>query len=678
MPESLVGKRIGPFEVLSLLGHGGMADVFRAYQPSMKRDVALKVISDSVTKASNFMTRFRREVELVANLEHAHIIPVFDYGITDDGATYLAMRYIKGGTLTERIAKESPLPVEQVNSILQQIAAALDYAHSKGVIHRDIKPSNVLLDEQQNAYLADFGLAQLAESEKESNLTRSGTLVGTPSYIAPEQALASKSDFRSDLYSLGCVLYEMLAGKPPFRGETIFAIMQAHVTEPPPLILKSRPDLPMAIEAIIQKSLAKSPEDRYRSAFEMAREFSLAIQGLLTTPPPLRTTAGGGVATLNSGAFKQTQSRLFAAGAVIIIVLLLGLLVVPRLTPTATPPTPTDSAASNGSPGPKTNPTPVPTVAENLRPDTGTSESVNLTATDIDVARQRMQGSFIGIAACTLETEYHASLVAAALTRAKSLGLEARVENAEKQPSKQSAIINQFIAQGARAIIICDLDLNVISPAITRAQEAGIIIAINSDRIFGKAAVSFTVPNKQMGGSVGAYAADVINKERGGKANVVVLDYPSLPQIVARADAMISALKAGAPNVVILGRYLGGVPEDGEKSIAQALKEHPELDTILSINDAGAFGAVNALKAAGKKTDEVMIFSVDAEQDARRMIATHEYFRGSFDTDPQRTANLMIQAIVKMSAGGIVPRQVLMEGNVVTRDNLSPTATTLP
>ncbi len=550
------------------------------------------------------------------------------------------------------------MPLDQVNSIIQQVAAALDYAHSKGVIHRDIKPNNVLLDEQGNAYLADFGLAQLTEQDANSNLTRTGTLVGTPTYIAPEQALASRSDTRSDLYSLGCVLYEMLTGRPPFRGETVFAIMQAHVAEPPPLILKLRPDLPMSIEAIIQKALAKSPEDRYPSASAMAREFSLAIQGNLVTPPPNRNSSGSSLTTLTTMLNKQPTSRLFAIGAALVVLLLLGMLIVPKLATPATIITVTPMSAISTLD--ITSPTGIPTAVESLRPDTGTLASVNLNAVEIDTARARLQGSFIGIVACSLKTEYHATLVAAARTRSKSIGMEAHVEDAEEQPSKQSAIINQFIAQGAKAIVICEMDNNVIGPAITRAQEAGIIIVTNSDKTFGKGSVSFTVTNTQMGTAVGRLAADVVNKERGGKGNAIILDYPTMASVVIRADAMAKVLRENAPNVNILGRYLGGLPENGEKSMNQALKEHPEVDIILSINDAGAFGAVKTLKAVGKKPTDVIIFSVDAEQEARRMIGAGEFFRGSFDTDPQGTANLMIQAIVKMLAGGIVFRQRLV------------------
>src|SRR5215831_16131584 len=209
IPKRLVGKKIGQYEIISLLGEGGMATVYRAHQSAMNRDVALKVVSNVLAMDSNFEKRFNREVELIARLDHAHIVPVHEHGTTADGTIYLSMRYLKGGTLSELIRRENPLPLEKVSLILNHIASALDFAHQQGFLHRDIKPSNILLDDQGNAYLTDFGLARMIAPDTLNALTAPDTLLGTPKYLSPEQVNQSKLDARSDIYSLGVVLYEM-------------------------------------------------------------------------------------------------------------------------------------------------------------------------------------------------------------------------------------------------------------------------------------------------------------------------------------------------------------------------------------------------------------------------------------------------------------------------------------
>jgi serine/threonine protein kinase/DNA-binding LacI/PurR family transcriptional regulator len=675
MTDPLIGKKIGQYEIQSLLGQGGMAIVYRAYQTALKRDVAMKVVSALLTQDPHFMERFNREVELIASLEHQHIIPVHEHGTSEDGVTYLTMRYLKGGTLSERIRQGSPMSLTEVNVILRQVADALDYAHQRGVIHRDIKPSNVLLDEQGSAFLADFGLARLLDPKRHKDLTAADTFLGTPTYISPEQVQQTTLDERSDLYSLGVIVYEMLAGRPPFAFESAFTIMRAHLDEAPPPIRKFRADTPQGIETILNKALSKKPQDRFQSAGEMAEAFNSVVQGEATTLRLKATNPFVGRSMLWG-----ERPRLFAGGIIALLLLTaFGLFalrpaVAPTLAPTATstiPPTiaPTDSPTLAPSAIAA-----IPTLDESKRPAKGTPDDLKLADSEILAARKSLDGSFIGMMACLLTTDYHASLARSVRARAQALNLPVHIEDANNKNFEQPAIINRMVAQGAKAIIVCELDSEAIAPALQAAQEAGVKIVRLSDIVSDKGTVTITLSNENMGRAVGLYTGDLINKEMNGQANVAVLDYPPVPAVVQRADAMVAALHEIAPDAKIVGHWQGGLTSDGEKSMTEALQLFPEINVIMSINDAGAYGAVNALIKAGKKPGDVAIISVDAEPEARRMINAGQFFRASVDSGAVASGEYAVDALVKLLAGVPVPRQIFLPGTVVTRDVATPSA----
>ena len=272
--SDLIGKTIGPYRVLGQIGVGGMATVYKAYQPGMDRYVAIKVLLRPLALDEQFAKRFQREARAIAKLEHPHILPVFDYGEAE-GITYIAMRYVEAGTLKERMGR-MPLALDEIARIIGQIGGALDYAHRMGVIHRDVKPSNVLIDDQGNTYLTDFGLARMMETSDQ--LTASGVGVGTPAYMSPEQGQGIKVDHRSDIYSLGIMLYEMITGRVPYEAETPMAVMLKHITEPLPLPRAIAPDVPEAIERVILKALVKNPDDRFQAASEMVQALELATR----------------------------------------------------------------------------------------------------------------------------------------------------------------------------------------------------------------------------------------------------------------------------------------------------------------------------------------------------------------------------------------------------------------
>ena len=264
-------EQIGRYEIRRELGRGGMATVYLAYDPRFKRQVAIKVLPRQFTHDPKYLARFEQEAQLIATLEHPAIVPVYDFG-EDNDAPFLIMRYMAGGTLRERLNGE-PLPLEVIAAMLDRLAPALDKAHQAGIIHRDIKPANILFDEDGNPYLADFGIARLAEA------SQTMTVVGTPAYMSPEQVEGTLTpDGRADIYALGVLLYELLTGHQPYEAETPTKQMMAHVLQPVPDILAANPDLPPGTQTLIDKTMAKDRADRYGSTSEVAD----AVLGLLT------------------------------------------------------------------------------------------------------------------------------------------------------------------------------------------------------------------------------------------------------------------------------------------------------------------------------------------------------------------------------------------------------------
>jgi len=261
---TLVGQTLGQCRMIERIGRGGMAIVYRAYQLPLDRYVAVKVLPAYLAHDPNFATRFQREAKAIAKLSHPHILPVHDFG-QEGELGYIVMRYVEGGTLKEMLGQ--PLALNQVVDIIAQIGDALDYAHQQGIIHRDIKPTNVLMDRGRWAFLSDFGLAKMTADT--AQITRTGMGMGTPAYMSPEQAQGEEVDERSDIYSLGIMLFEMLTGQVPFDADTPLAVLVKHLSAPLPLPRKVNPDIPEPVEQVILKATAKASEDRYQRVSEM-------------------------------------------------------------------------------------------------------------------------------------------------------------------------------------------------------------------------------------------------------------------------------------------------------------------------------------------------------------------------------------------------------------------------
>ena len=274
-------EKIGIYEVKSELGRGGMATVYRAYDPRFEREVAVKVLPSELLHADpQFRLRFEREAKIIAQLEHAAIVPVYDVGEADN-QPYFVMRYMSGGSLSDLI-KAGGLTVEDAVRILGAIAPALDEAHSKGIVHRDIKPSNILFDKRGNPFISDFGIAKLSQAQA-GNVTGSA-IIGTPAYMAPEQAQGTDVDGRADIYALGIILFEMLTGKQPYEADTPMAVAIKHITDPVPQIRQANPQLPEELETIIQRAMAKDKKDRFATAVEMTNTLRDLARGEPTRP----------------------------------------------------------------------------------------------------------------------------------------------------------------------------------------------------------------------------------------------------------------------------------------------------------------------------------------------------------------------------------------------------------
>ena len=290
--DQRLGTLVGRYRLERLIGRGGMAWVYQAHDPAFARTVAIKVLSPKLSGEPQYVERFLREARSMARLQHPHILPVHDVG-EQGGSAYLVMRYVDGGSLHERLAATRTgehLSLRDLLAIMRPVAEALDYAHRHGVIHRDVKPQNILLTAQQFPFLSDFGIAKIIDGSASMSgfLTLPDAVIGTPDYMSPEQIQGVPLDGRSDLYSLGVILYEVFTGRTPFRGETPvetpLAIMTRHITTPPPPPRDLNPQLPPAMEAVLLRALAKEPHDRYPTGAALLDALEAAVESMYQPP----------------------------------------------------------------------------------------------------------------------------------------------------------------------------------------------------------------------------------------------------------------------------------------------------------------------------------------------------------------------------------------------------------
>ena len=373
--QNIIGQSLGRYQILEQLGEGGMATVYKAYDTRLDRYVAIKVIRNDLfgpTLLERMLKRFEREAKALAKLSHPNIVKVLDYG-EHNGAPYLVLEYLPGGTLKGQVMGR-PIPWQEAVRLLLPIAGALDYAHEQKIIHRDVKPANILLTEKGQPMLSDFGIAKILEMKEEFTLTGSGTGIGTPEYMAPEQGMGREVDARTDIYSLGIVLYELVTGRKPYTADTPMAVVLKHMTDPLPRPRQYIADLPDIVERVLLKALAKDPQDRYSKISEFADALENADQSRnIDNNQPNASTSSANLTQLLQ---QKNLNRLWIALGIVGIVfagVLTGWLarggktteIPPTTAPSATS-IPIDTTTPSATISPTATRTPIPTATPKL------------------------------------------------------------------------------------------------------------------------------------------------------------------------------------------------------------------------------------------------------------------------------------------------------------------------
>jgi serine/threonine protein kinase/ABC-type sugar transport system substrate-binding protein len=651
LPSNLTGRKIKDFVIEERIGRGGTAVVYRAKQTTFNRYVALKIIdlSPHLAEPDEFRMRFLLEARLISQLEHIHILPVYDFGIVDNEFAYLAMRHLRGGSLADLLLKD-PLPLDRTVEIFSQVARALGYAHSRNVVHRDLKPSNILLDDTGNAFLTDFGFARIAEEAVD--LTKSGIIVGTPAYVSPEQVRGDTLDHRSDIYSLGVILYQMLTGRVPFElGDSgIIALLQKHVDQPPPPPSQYNPDITPDMEAVVLRALHKNPTQRFASADDMVEAFNLATgrrdSGIsrpsyrriapIITPQPFKARLRG-------------RRRWWLAGALVALSLLIaGAVLLNRPT------------------------TPPPLVVQMTRGARGTLEDVTPTEDEINRAIAQLgETGFVASITCTTETILQAQRTREMGEMLEAMGLRYRIYDSNNDFYDQLRFIEQARLDGAKAFIVCPLDTAPLIETLNSIAEAQMPIAFPT--LFNwDYGVKLDSNSYDIGVTAGEFAGQIVRDEYGGEARVAILTFVGFPAADARADGMEDGLRRYAPNAEVIGRFSSFTRDEGRRAVEALLASGETFDGLLVLSDSVAQGAVDALEAANIPRDQVFIISANAEPIVQELIRDGRYVRGSVDINRELGSRLIAYAIVKLLAGSEVPERLnVPTGVMITRENLN-------
>ncbi|MEP7289807.1 MAG: serine/threonine-protein kinase [Chloroflexota bacterium] len=334
----VLGTKLDRYDIRERLGKGGMAAVYKGWDTNLDRWVAVKVLHEFLVEEEGFKARFEREAKVVASLNHPNIVQIYDFNIIERGDTpiyYMVMPYIPGKSLKavmdSKHAQGEHLSQTEIDTVMRGVCSALHYAHAQGMVHRDVTPGNILFNEQGQAVLADFGIARIVS---DARLTQSGMTTGTPMYMPPEQGIGKGSDLRSDTYSVGVILYEMLTGQAPYDGDSAIAVIMKHISEPVPMLRDKNESLPPAMEVVIARAMAKDPEDRYQDANDLLADYESAIGGQQVT-----AFRDKGSTVILPGTAKRGSGALWGAivGGVTTLIALALILVIISRQPTNTP-----------------------------------------------------------------------------------------------------------------------------------------------------------------------------------------------------------------------------------------------------------------------------------------------------------------------------------------------------
>ncbi len=656
-----VGKEINDYILEERIGRGATADVYRARQKSVPRDVAVKVINPiyNIDDQQDFRQRFEHEAKIIAALEHIHILPVHDYGVTEDGTAYIVMRLMRGGSLDDVIVGDV-LSLERAALLFAQVASALHYAHDRGIVHRDIKPSNILLDELGNAYVSDFGAAKLTDHPSLS-LTKTGYIIGAPAYSSPEQLRDLTVDRRSDVYSLGVLLYTMLIGHTPFAKTAagVLDMIDKQINVPPPPPRSLRPDIPESVEGVILTALNKHPDDRFSTAQALSDALSAALSGQSVRAIAVKADEPKPVGSL--GMPRETGDRSLVrlyrwAGFAVILVI--GLLFVfSQLVASgdfSTLPNPTIRAAEYG-------------LADDVVP----------TEREIRIAQGRVGPEhFVAYITCTLESQTQATRAREMAEYFETYRLRLEVYNPAMDRIGQAALITRALDDGAKALIICPLDDQVMREGVLRARREHIPVVFTFPVGQTYDAIMVDPDNQLIGLQIGREAGRYVENHLGGQANVIVLGSNQLETGLTRMQAMREGLLEMVPDAHIVGTYNAAADRDsGYEAMRRVLQEQREFDVILSMSDATSFGAIRALEEAGIAPTDVAIFSVNGEALAQQYIRAGYYLRATLHISAAEVARVSVDATIRLLGDATVPQFiVLSQSTLVTPDLLEATA----
>ncbi|MEQ8673685.1 MAG: substrate-binding domain-containing protein [Aggregatilineales bacterium] len=578
-----------------------------------------------------------KRLESLQMLDHPHIFPLLDLRFNDHNHNQIQQVMTPAViTLLEQLPGKG-YSISRAQAIFTQVAQGLHYAHEAGVLHLNLKPQNVLFDDVGNACLSDFSVIPPD--------VRKSKLYATPAYLAPEQINGEPLSVQTDIYALGCLLYTLLTGTPPFsirQGIDEVAVLNKQLMSDPVLPSKINSVLPKAIDSVIARALAKAPEARYESIaqFEQAvvSAFDHANQRSRSVPTPAITIP----------LIVRPFIVAFFFMAVAIIALIFSLRNVPE--------SPTRKIAA---------------APQILMGTNSPSDTLTVSAQENELAVASLgEGGFIAYITCNRSSEYYATIAREVLTFAQAADLPVLVYDGQNDAFRQPILIEQARVDGAQGFIVCPLNLDALADALGGLVADNIPLVLTAGIFDG--AVVVHEDDTLLGEPIGEYAGRYIRDELSGQAQVVVLNYPQLPNLIEREQAMVAGMFAFAPSAEIVSTTPGATVDGGYDSVNFLLETNTSFNVILSINDAGTYGAIEALEEAGIAPNAVAIFSVDAELRAQQYIRENYFLRASISAGRQESARAIVNSMVKLLSGSPIAETIQVPpGEIITIEDVN-------